>query len=208
VLLWAADEWLLAALAPRLAVVGRRLAVVSPCFEDERGSSGEDLWEIPAPAGAEIDAALARVFAGLGSCSTAIVEIRLVDGGGEVGDWESGVGQRLYRSFAAARAAARHMAERNGGEILLLAVDRDGETPWPEADVCRAAARTMAHGLAKAAVRGVRVGAVVSGPIEESRPSGQRGRYLLAATQVADAVAWLLEGSGWASGSVVHLDRD
>jgi len=205
-LLWAADAWLAPALAPRLAAADCPVAVVSPAVDEERRG---EFWEIPAPAPGEIDAALASVFDAFGSCHTAVVETRLLDGASdEAGDWEAGLGQRLWRSFAAARAAATYMAARGGGAIFLLGVDRDGDTPWPEADVCRAAVVTMAHGLAKAAPRGVRIAAVLSGPADEARPSGQRTRSMMSAPTVAEGLMSLLRNTTWASGSVFLLDRD
>jgi len=204
-LLWAADGWMADALVERLGAAHGCVAVLTPDVAAEQGGPAERRWTLPAPQGTDAIDCVAPVLAGLGRVESAVVETALVGDGGAA-DWGRALGDRLWRSLAVARQVALRMQDAGGGRIALVAVDRASGVAPPEADVARAGVVTMAHGLAKAVGDGVRVCALLSGPVEEARRSGQRSRTAATAPVVADFVAGLLESRAWSTGSIFHVD--
>jgi NAD(P)-dependent dehydrogenase (short-subunit alcohol dehydrogenase family) len=169
--------------------------------------------------------AMAEVAAGNSPIDTAI----LAAGEGVRGNIDSIAESELQRSLALNLLGPvyflRHMARRmkDGGSIVLMSTIA-ATNPWPG---------YFAYGCAKAAVqtlvkyaaleyapRGIRVNAVIPGPIQTptassilSNPSLRTALFReiplgrTATTQeVAAAVAWFATGAGWITGECLHID--
>jgi 3-oxoacyl-[acyl-carrier protein] reductase len=169
--------------------------------------------------------AMAAVAAENGPIDTAI----LAAGEGVRGNIDSIAESELQRSLALNLLGPvyfiRHMARRmqDGGSIVLMSTIA-ATNPWPG---------YFAYGCAKAAVqtlvkyaaleyapRGIRVNAVIPGPIQTptassilSNPNLRTALFReiplgrTATTQeVADAVAWFATGAGWITGECLHID--
>jgi 3-oxoacyl-[acyl-carrier protein] reductase len=119
----------------------------------------------------------------------------------------------------------RHMARgmQDGGSIVLMSTIA-ATNPWPG---------YFAYGCAKAAVqtlvkyaaleyapRGIRVNAVIPGPIQTptassilSNPNLRNALFreiplgrTATTLEVAEAVAWFATGAGWVTGECLHID--
>jgi NAD(P)-dependent dehydrogenase (short-subunit alcohol dehydrogenase family) len=169
--------------------------------------------------------AMAEVAAGNSPIDTAI----LAAGEGVRGNIDSIAESELQRSLALNLLGPvyflRHMARRmkDGGSIVLMSTIA-ATNPWPG---------YFAYGCAKAAVqtlvkyaaleyapRGIRVNAVIPGPIQTptassilSNPNLRNALFreiplgrTSSTQEVAEAVAWFATGAGWITGECLHVD--
>jgi hypothetical protein len=119
--------------------------------------------------------------------------------------WPNSVSDRLGAIFQLAVTVGRRMAKRGRGRIVLVDIDDAASPDDTAAAVLRAGLITMTHGLAKALAPDVSVAAVVSGEVEQARPTGASARAVPASDDVAATIDWLLSSDAWATGTTMTI---
>ncbi len=132
--------------------------------------------------------------------------------------WDALFASNARAPFFLAQAAAPHLRATRGAIVNL--VDLYAERPLPQHAIycmAKAALAMMTKSLAVELAPDVRVNAIAPGAIlwPEDDRDAQRRQAIVARTplartgtaeEIADAVAWLLEGAGYVTGEVIRVD--
>ena len=132
--------------------------------------------------------------------------------------WDALFASNAHAPFFLAQAAAPHLRAARGAIVNL--VDLYAERPLPRHAIycmAKAALAMMTKSLAVELAPDVRVNAIAPGAIlwpEDDRDAQRRQAIITrtplartgTAEEIADAVAWLLEGAGYVTGQVIRVD--